>query len=254
MMNDVSFQNIFRHWSIPKFGMLLVFIFSLLCITTPALANEQAPGGGGSVLNILFLGLIAYFLVRSFRRRSGGDENNTKQGKRPENEKQGRVIRPMDKHEAARQMWGHLSSEEQPQGQAAEQTVQSPAAGQVGFDEEEFIEGAKMFFARFQQAQDGLEVEELKGFLSYEVYTEAVAQAEANPVQGRTEIMLLNARLMEVKNENGRTFVTVFYDGQIRRGAAGEQPEHLRVVWEFSRDDGVENGLWTLEKINKVDQ
>lgn len=234
--------------------MLLVCLSFLLCTATPALANQQSPGGTGSVLNILFLGIIAYFLVRMFRRRSGrGDD--TRPGKwsekRPEDEgRGGRVIRPMDRHEAARQMWGHLSSETD----RGQDVAPSPAAGVAGFDEAEFLEGAKMFFSRFQQAYDKGEFDDLRGFLSDDVYNQAVANAQASPVQGTTQIMLLNARLMEMKSENDRTQVTVFYDGQIRRGGADDTPEHLRVVWEFSRDDNVRDGLWTLDKINKVDQ
>ncbi|MDC0335435.1 hypothetical protein OAN24_00860 [Pseudodesulfovibrio sp.] len=251
MTRYLRFKQRFFTQGISKFGMLLVFIFALVGCATPALANQQSPGGSVSVLNILFLGLIAYFLVRMFRRRSG-DNDKTRPGnwseESPDDEKKGRVIRPMDRHEAARQMWGHLSSDKD----SAQPASPSPAASHSDFDEAEFLEGAKLFFSRFQQVKDSRELDDLRGFLSEEVYAEAVAQA--NPAQGKTEIMLLNAKIMEMKSEKGRTFTSVFYDGQIRRGETGDQPEYIRAVWEFSRDDTVESGLWILEKINKVDQ
>ncbi len=238
----------------PVFGALLVALFFVMAMAVPALANQGTPSSSGSVLNILFLGIIAYFLVRMFRRRSGGGrEDNTRPGKwnpKEQDEKEkGRVIRPMDRHEAARQMWGNLSSDKP-------EATTPTAAPQIdgAFNEAEFLEGAKLFFSRFQEARDGKDFEQLRGFLSDEVYADAVVAAQADHTRGRTEIMLLNARIMEVKSENGRTFTTVFYDGQIRKGESGEQPEHIRVVWEFSRDDEAENGLWTLEQINKVDQ
>jgi len=237
-----------------RLSLTVVFAVLVLLSASPALANEQAPPSGGSVLNILFLGIIAYFLVRMFRRRMNKDDDNTRSGKwtekRPDEEKQGRVIRPMDRHEAARQMWGNLSSEQQ--APAEEQSVAVFTDGD--FNENEFLEGAKLFFSRFQQASDSREFDDLKMFLSDEVYADAVVEARSNPEPSHTEIMLLNARLMEVKSENDRTGATVFYDAQIRKGASGDQPVHVRTVWEFSRDDRVENGLWTLEKINKVDQ
>ncbi len=235
------------------FGKMLVAFVLVMANAFPALANQGQPSSTGGVLNILFLGIIAYFLVRMFRRRSGGGDDSSRQGKwtpkETDEKKQGRVIRPMDRHEAARQMWGNLSSEKQ------EPTTPTAAVNVAGaFDEAEFLEGAKLLFARFQQANDSREIDDLRGFLSDDVYAEAVASAQANPQQGRTEIMLLNARIMEVKSEEGHTRAIVFYDGQMRKGASGDQPEHIRVVWEFSRDDRADNGLWTLEKINKVDQ
>lgn len=160
------------------------------------------------------------------------------------------MIRPMDRHEAARQAWGHLSSDKQ-----EAQSASRPETEHVqGFDEKEFLEGAKLFFSRFQQAGDSRDFESLRMFLSDEVYADAVLKAQQGTAPSRTEIMLLNAKLMEIKSEDRVTRVTVFYDGQLRTGPDGGQTEHVRAVWEFSRDDSVENGLWKLDAINKVDQ
>jgi len=225
--------------------------------TVPALASQEAPPSrSGSVLNILLLGCIAYFLVRSFRRRSGDDEktrpgnwSSRKPDEGDEADKGGRLVKPMDRHEAARQAWGALSSETNASVAEQHKVVQAD-----GFDEVEFLEGAKLFFSRFQQALDSRELQDLKNFMSEDVYSDAVAEAQRNPMQAGTEVLSLNARLMEMKTEGGRTCTTVFYDAQLRKGAAGEQPALVRSVWEFSRDDLVENALWILEKINKVDQ
>lgn len=212
-------------------------------------AYAEGPGAGsGSVLNIIFLGLIAYFLVRMFRRRMGGD-NDDRPGRRPgdgeDKSEMGKVVRPMDRHEAARQMWGHLASKDN----EPSTPTGTPANGD--FDEAEFLEGAKMFFARFQQVATVEEVDELRGFLSDEVYEKALTKAREGLEP--KEIMLLTARVVELKSEGQRTFATVFYDAQMR-GGAGRQTEHVRAAWEFSRDDTVDNSLWTLDRINKVDQ
>ncbi|WP_285905749.1 TIM44-like domain-containing protein [Pseudodesulfovibrio pelocollis] len=228
---------------------------AILLWAVPALAAEPPQGGGGSILNILFLGLIAYFLVRAFRRRGGGgsgpgrgsgddDQSTRDDSPRPPG-------KPMDRHEAARQMWSMLGS-----GDAAQNT---PVAGRPGpepggFDAAEFLEGAKLFFSRFQQVSGGRDLEELRGFLSEDVYEQTLAALPADAALARTEVMLVDARLVERKSEGGRTWVTVFYDAQLRRGVSGEQPYTLRTAWEFSRAEGAENGLWTLEKINKMDQ
>lgn len=230
---------------------------ALILLACPDIAMAQGGGGSGSVLNILLLGLIAYFLVRMFRRRMGGGDkqDDSRPGKwtptdSKDDEKGGKVIRPMDRHEVARQMWGHLSSDKQDA-----EPVESPQASADGaFNEAEFLEGAKLFFSRFQQAQTNRDYDALKDFLSDEVYTDAILAMQRAEKPVRTEVMLLNAKLLEVKSEGNITRVSVFFDGQLRTGARAERTEHVRTVWEFSRDDTIANGLWTLETINKVDQ
>jgi predicted lipid-binding transport protein (Tim44 family) len=234
-------------------------LFCLLVVSVPALAAaEAAPSRSGSVLNILFLGLIAYFLVRAFRRRGGGDQDRSDE--RTDNDSSARDDRDgdapsggrpqsMDRHEAARQMWSMLGSgQTDPVGNAPA----APAAD--GFDEMEFLEGAKLFFSRFQTVGNSRDLDELREFLSDDVYDHAMAKLATEPSFVRTEVMLVDARLMERRNEGGRTVVTVYYDAQLRKGISGDRPYHLRTAWEFSRDDGVENGLWTLDTINKIDQ
>lgn len=260
-----KYLRCFREQCCRFIEILALFAVVLLLGASPALAQDQMPTGSGSVLNILMLGVIAYFLVRMFRRRMGGGDkrdDNTRPGnwsprdKGEQEKKGGQVIRPMDRHEAARQMWGHLSSDKPEQQKSAQSDApqESQHVKVGGFDEAEFLEGAKLFFSRFHQANESRDFDALKDFLSDEVYADAVlaAQNEAGPT--RMEIMLLNAKLMEVKSEGKLTRATVFYDGQMRKGQAGEQVVHVRAVWEFSRDDTVKNGLWTLDTINKVDQ
>lgn len=226
-------------------------LLMVLVVVGPAFAQE-APAGGrsGGILNVLLLGCIAYFLVRSFRRRGKGDDTRPGRWSRTERDETDDAAQPrtMDRHEAARQTWDMLRSDQE--DNPAPSTPTGPTAAPAGFDEAEFIEGAKVFFSRFQQAADAQDFQAIRDFISDEVFADAMANAG----QGRTEIMLLNARLMEMNSENGRTTASVFYDAQLRVGDQGERTEHLRAVWEFSRDDSVENGLWVLEKINSVDQ
>jgi len=234
-------------------------VFALVLLAVPSSAMAQGPMTG-SVLNILLLGIVAYFLVRMFRRRTGGGDKSDKT--RPGNwsekssddkEQGGKLIRPMDRHEAARQMWGHLSSDKQ-EAPAVSEPQETQKYDVSGFDEAEFLEGAKLFFGRFHQASESRDFDDLKMFLSDEVYADAVLDAQKETAPTRMEIMLLNAKLMEAKSEGQRTRATVFYDGQMRQGSSGEQVVHIRAAWEFSRDDTVDNSLWKLDKINKVDQ
>ncbi|MEZ7198175.1 Tim44 domain-containing protein [Pseudodesulfovibrio karagichevae] len=240
----------------------------VLLSATPALAQAAAPSRTGSVLNILLLVLIAYFLVRMFRRRSGGGDDKTRPGSwskpdypaKPGEEDPSAPgpddaakpverprAQPLDRHEAARRTWDMLSSEGT--DRPSPTTPTGATARADGFDEAEFLEGAKVLFSRFQQARDKDDLDALRDFLSDEVYSDAVAAGE----RPRTEVMLVSALLTELNSTNGRTVASVHYDAQLRVGEEG-RPVQLRTVWEFGRDDTVPGGLWVLEKINSIDQ
>ena len=245
------------------------FFYALL-MAAPALAQEMPAGGRtGSLLNILLLAALAFFLVRSFRRRGGGGDTKpgggtpTQRNDAPDDEGRERPEPPtMDRHEAARRTWDILGSKdaESPAGMEQPEDMERPAPSTptgvspdvraAGFDEVEFLEGAKLFYARFQQARSAGDFQGIRDFISDDVLSEALA------VTGREkiEVMLLSARLMELKSESGRTRAVVFYDAQLRKGEQGERTEHVRHVWEFSRDDGMTDALWVLERIDRVDQ
>lgn len=235
-------------------GMTILIVMAV-CLLDASLAfanAEAASGRSGSLLNILLLGCIAYFLVRSFRRRSDKDDDSSRPGTWAQRDEDDTNMpttgKSLDRHEAARQAWSVLSSDDVQQPDAQPAVVQD-----AGFNEGEFLEGAKLFFTRFQQADTEQELADLKSFLAEGVYSDALIDIAGNTQSVRTEVMLVTARLMEMKSEGNRTLATVFYDAQLRKGAVGEQAVQTRTAWEFSRDDSVDNALWILEKINKVD-
>lgn len=243
-------------WLADKFPRLVAAVFMVIALASPALAQE-APSGGrsGSLLNILLLGGIAYFLVRSFRRRNNGDDG-TRPGRwsRPDSRdagEHGQDERPaqMDRHDAARQMWDMLSSSMEERPEPTTPTGAPSEESARGFDEAEFLEGAKLFFARFQQASDERDFLPIRDFISDEMFSQAMTHGGDGP----TEIMLLNAKLMEMKSEDDQTMASVYYDAQLRKGEQGERTEQVRTVWEFSRDDSKPDALWVLEAVNRVD-
>lgn len=235
---------------------LLAAVFCVLGAAVPALAQESAQGRTGGILNIILLAGIAYFLVRSFRRRSGGDNTRPGRWSRPDEDNDDRTgdedrssrsaSRPADRYDAARQTWDWLGGDE---AEEDKPSVTTPTGRPDAFNEAEFLEGAKMFFSRFQQAVDDHDLDSISDFISDEIHARYVAGQDRE----RTEIMLLNAKLMELKTERDRTTASVYYDAQLRVGEEG-RPVNLRTVWEFSRDERVPNALWVLEKINSIDQ
>ncbi len=196
---------------------------------------------------MILLGLVIFLVFRFFRRRSGRwfgqDDDFTTNGRQ---DSSSGVTRPQDRHEQARAMWEMLSDD--PARGDARQQISSRS----GFDESEFLEGAKMFYSRFQEARDAGDWDVIEDFIAPGLLADLKRDSvTADAVQ--TEIMLLDAKVMDVQSREGRTDVTVFFDALMRRGASGEQEVSERTAWEFSRPDRDPDALWVLEGINKID-
>jgi predicted lipid-binding transport protein (Tim44 family) len=121
-----------------------------------------------------------------------------------------------------------------------------------GFDEEEFLKGAKAAFLRMQESWDKRDLEDIKQFTSPEVFAFIKAQAEEDPHPSKTEILLVNARLLEVREEGETTIASVYFDVLLREDAAQSSPQQVREVWHFSRRTNDPHSTWTLEGIQQL--
>ena len=121
-----------------------------------------------------------------------------------------------------------------------------------GFDEQEFLKGAKAAFLRLQDSWDKRDLEDIKQFTSPEVFAFIKAQAEEDPHPGKTEILLVNARLLEVREEGEMTIASVYFDVLMREEAEQRTPQQVREVWHFSRRTNDPKSTWILEGIQQL--
>lgn len=123
-----------------------------------------------------------------------------------------------------------------------------------GFDEEEFLSGAKTAYVRLQAAWDRRDLDDIKNFATSEVLEEIRAQAMQDPASGKTEIMLLNADLVEVKTVAGREVASVLFDVMLRETAEEVSAKNVKEIWHFSRELGNKASFWVLEGIQQVNE
>lgn len=121
------------------------------------------------------------------------------------------------------------------------------------FDQTDFIKGAKAVYARLQESWDRRDLEDIRQFISPEVWEEAKRQARADPHPSKTEIVLLNARLLDVKKTDGQTVASVLYDVLLRETPGQAETSRIREVWHFSRDDKEVGSFWVLVGIQQVE-
>ncbi|GAB7081092.1 Tim44 domain-containing protein [Megalodesulfovibrio paquesii] len=142
--------------------------------------------------------------------------------------------------------WGALRSE--PAAALAPAASLLPA----GMDEAEFLEGAKALFVRLQGSWDRRDLADIATFTSPEVLAEITRQAKEDPTPGQTELLLVDARVIESQREGAHTIISVFFDVLLREDATAERPEQVREVWHIRRDEAAARPEWILEGIQQL--
>ncbi len=122
-----------------------------------------------------------------------------------------------------------------------------------GFDEAEFLQGAKAAYARLQASWDARDMEDIRQFTTGAVFSEISAQAQADPGPSRTEVLMVEARLLEARTEGPATLATVYFDALLRETRGGGT-EQVREVWHFRRQDDTAGGMWLLDGIQQLEQ
>jgi predicted lipid-binding transport protein (Tim44 family) len=134
--------------------------------------------------------------------------------------------------------------------------VSAPAAALLpnipaGFDSEGFLRVAKLNFVRLQAANDEKNVEDIREFTSPELFAEIRLQMdERGNAPQQTDVVTLNAELLEVANEGNRHVASVLFSGMIReqQGAAAAP---FGEIWNLVKPVDGSRG-WTVAGIQQV--
>ena len=114
---------------------------------------------------------------------------------------------------------------------AASSTANVPA----DFDVDGFLRQAKLNFIRLQAANDRGDMEDIRQFCSPEMAAEIQMQfQERNQLAQETDVVQLNAELLDVSTEADRAMASVRFSGLIRE-EANASPESFSEVWHLSK-------------------
>jgi predicted lipid-binding transport protein (Tim44 family) len=118
------------------------------------------------------------------------------------------------------------------------------------FDVEGFERIAKAIFVRMQDANDRADLDDLRQFTTPELFSHLrVDLLERGAAAHATEVVAVDARVLEVTEEDGRQVVSVGYRGQVRE-EAGATPADFDEVWHLVRPaDGSRN--WAIAGIQQ---
>ncbi len=120
---------------------------------------------------------------------------------------------------------------------AATTAATTAAAGGLpaGFDAAEFARHAKLNFVRLQQAHDKKDLSTMRDFLTPGVYREIEMDIlAAGDMPRQTDVITLEAEVIDVAEEAGSYIVSVRFSGLIRDGAGGA-PEPFSEIWHLEK-------------------
>lgn len=198
---------------------------------------------GGGFLDILLIGLLVFLGLKLFaRRRASSPASAAAAGA------EGGMLRtsmpPQQDMHAGQDAWGALRSD-------AAQTPQEPQAHvPAGFDTEEFLRGAKMAYTRLQAAWDKRDLDDIAQFATPAVLDAVREQMAQEPGTSHTEIMLVNAQLLEVSTDGSDERAQVYFDVLLRESPDQPTPTNAREIWHFVRQQN--GGTWKLDGIQQI--
>jgi predicted lipid-binding transport protein (Tim44 family) len=192
--------------------------------------------GGPGLLDLILMGGGLFLLLRFLRARRMEPESRSADGSLPFDRGPG-------------QGWGTPGFDLSPEPVTA--GVEQPAVP-PGFDADEFLKGAKAIYTRLQASWDKRDLDDIRQFASPEVFEEIQRQAKDDPNPGKTELILINPRILEVRDIDSRTVASVLYDVMMRENRE-EMAKQVRELWHFSRDAGKPESFWILEGIQQVE-
>jgi len=130
---------------------------------------------------------------------------------------------------------------------AAATTSNIPA----GFDVDGFVRNAKVNFIRLQAANDAGNLDDIREFTTPEMFGEIKLEiTERGGAHQETDVVQLNAEVLDVTEEASRYIVSVHFHGLIReeKGAAAVP---FAEIWNMIKPNDGSRG-WTLAGIQQV--
>ena len=136
-----------------------------------------------------------------------------------------------------------------PGGAAANSVAAATGRWPAGFNAADFVRHARLNFVRLQDAYDRKDLSLMHDFLAPEVYREIEADIRATGAAGeRTEVLTLEADVLDVVEEAGSYIVSVRFSGMLREGVGDPVP--FTETWHLEKPVSGRSG-WLVAGIQQ---
>lgn len=120
------------------------------------------------------------------------------------------------------------------------------------FKVEPFLRNAKVSFIRLQAANDSGDINDIREYTTPEMLAEISMQInERGDQPQKTEVMFIDAKLLDVETTEDMAIASVRFNGQIREATTGEE-ETFDEIWHVQKDLKDPDAVWLLAGIQQV--
>jgi len=120
-----------------------------------------------------------------------------------------------------------------------------------GFNRDAFVREAKKSFLALQEANDRGNVESIRELVTDEMFEHLKRDiVERGAARQETDVVTLNAELLEVVTESGMHWASIRFTGLIRE-EAGAAPQNFAEIWNLQKPEAGGAG-WMLAGIQQV--
>jgi predicted lipid-binding transport protein (Tim44 family) len=138
-----------------------------------------------------------------------------------------------------------------PGGAGAQSVAATAGRWPAGFNAAEFVRHARLNFVRLQEAYDRKDLSAMRDFLAPEVYRDIEADIRASSAaEERTEVLTLEADVLDVIQDARAYVVSVRFSGMIRE-SAGRDAEPFSEIWHLEKPLDGSSG-WVVAGIQQA--
>lgn len=120
------------------------------------------------------------------------------------------------------------------------------------FKVEPFLRNAKTSFIRLQAANDARDLSDIREYTTPEMFAEISMQmSERGNEPQKTEVLDINADLLEVVTEKDTAIASVRFNGHLRESPASS-PEPFDEIWHVQKNLKDSESVWLLAGIQQV--
>jgi len=133
-----------------------------------------------------------------------------------------------------------------------EKLIEDPIVLPKDFNEQNFLEGAKGAFKMLQTAWDKRDLAEIRSLTTDKVFAEIQTQLKESDAENHTDILKIEAELLEVREIGNDMEAVVLFDTLMREELSAH-PEQVREVWTFTKPKNSMQAKWHLDGLQQLE-
>ena len=213
--------------------------FGLGALLGSMFGGSMGAGLFGGLLSLLLIGGVVFMLIRFLASRGSAPARNLEYA-------------GMGNAAPAREPMIFPGSTSQAALPAAGPPLDAVPNVPPGFQVEPFLRAAKTAFIRLQAANDAKDLDDIRDYTTPEMYAELAMQIrERGDAPQKTEVVTLDAKLLEAVVEGDYAIASVRYSGLIRE-TEGANADSFDEIWHVRKKTTDPKATWLIAGIQQV--